>query len=217
MRTPDGAREARVSVAVMAHPARAEWAETLAAKLDCPIVWDQIGSAWDTGRRALLTADPAASHHVVIQDDAIVCEDLAAALEQAVVHAGQRPIGLYLGSRPHHRRVALSTKAADKRGRSWIAITGATIAGVASAHPIAMIERLADYDHRGSQSWDSRYSAFYRELGITPWFTWPSLADHRPGRSLLNHPRDRTAVRFIGENVSALGIDWSRSPQIAPP
>jgi hypothetical protein len=202
----------------MAHPKRAEWAEQLAAKLGCPIVWDEIGSPWDTGRRALLTTDPAASHHVIVQDDAIVCEDLPAALEQAVAYAGQRPIGLYLGARPHHRRVRLSTKMADKRGRPWIAMDRATVAGVASAHPVTLIEQLAAFNYRDSRSWDSRYSAFYRELGVTPWFTWPSLVEHRPGPSLLpNHPKGRTAVRFLGENTSALGIDWSRSPQIAPP
>lgn len=201
----------------MAHPKRQQWAEQLAAKLGCPIVWDEIGNVQDTGRRTLLAADPAASHHVVVQDDAIVCDDLAAALERAVVYAGQRPIGLYLGSLPHERRVRKAASAARAEHRSWIAMDGATIAGVASAHPVALIDRLTSYEHPGGlRSWDSLHSAFYREIGMTPWFTWPSLADHRPGPSLLKHPQKRTAVRFLGEQASALDVDWSIPPYVAP-
>jgi hypothetical protein len=40
--------------------------------------------------------------------------------------------------------------------------------------------------------------------------TWPSLVDHRDVPSLVGHGGGRYAHKFIGENASALDIDWSK-------
>jgi hypothetical protein len=63
-----------LSVAIMAHPKRAALVDGILARLDrddVPVIWDEQGSRWDTGRRAMLAYDPSCTHHVVIQDDII--------------------------------------------------------------------------------------------------------------------------------------------------
>jgi len=66
----------KLSVSIQAHPKRREWAEDLARQLNCPIAWDIKGRTWDTRKRAIALADPDSDYHLVIQDDAILCEGL---------------------------------------------------------------------------------------------------------------------------------------------
>ena len=86
-----------LSVAVMAHPKRADLIPALCDSIDAdvPVVWDERNDRWDTGRRALLAFDPAATHHLVVQDDALVCRDLVAGLQRALPHVPREaPVGL---------------------------------------------------------------------------------------------------------------------------
>lgn len=214
----------RVSVAVMAHSRRARWAQQLAADLDAPIVWDTGHGIWDTGRRALLAYDPQASHHLVVQDDAIVCRDLLPGLAAAAAHAGQRPIGLYIGcmlrakQRKPQNELGRVVRAAGDAGASWISAYRWPLWGVASAHPVGMIDELVGYGDRRARpdTFDRQTRMFYRYRGIAAWYTHPSLVDHRTGRSLLRNGGDRKAWQFLGENVSALSVDWSTEPYVAP-
>lgn len=201
----------------MAHPARQAWAEQLSAELDAPIVWDQGCGVWDTARRALRTHSPDASHVLVVQDDAIICRDLIPGLEAAVEYAGLRPIGLYVGARPYARQVAMAMRAASKSGASWISAEHWALSAVAVAHPIHLVDELVEFgDTYDRPADDAKTRAFYAQSGLAAWYTWPSLVDHRPGPSLLDHPSGRTALRFIGEQASALDVDWSLPPHIAP-
>lgn len=207
----------RLSVVVMAHPARAEWAGKLAADLgDAPIVWDDGGGVWHTGRRALLAFDPDAAHHLVVQDDAIICRDLVAGLEAALPHAGHRAVGLYTGGRPDGTRISRAGRAATDAGASWISTSRWPLWGVASAHPVDAINALVAFgDATGRPNrYDLQMRHFYRSIGLPVWYTWPSLVDHRLGPSLLDNPKGRSAQRFIGADVSALSVDWSTPPHV---
>lgn len=66
----DSGRPVALSVAVMAHPARAAFVDELTGLLDRPakVVWDERQDRWDTGRRAMLAYDPACTHHLVVLD-----------------------------------------------------------------------------------------------------------------------------------------------------
>ena len=60
----------------MMHPDREKFKPYLLDKLgNVPVVLDNKNSIWDTCQRAWAEFDPTADYHVVIQDDALVCDD----------------------------------------------------------------------------------------------------------------------------------------------
>lgn len=204
-----------ISVAVMAHPRREALALKLALALGdgTRIVWDRYEDEWDTGRRAWETYSPTATHHVVVQDDAIACRDLVAGLDAALEYVPARAaVSLYVGTtRPDARRVQTAVSEAERTGAAWIAMRDVKW-GVGLVVPTAVIpDMLAFADSLGGE-YDSRLSQFFRRAGWPVWCTWPSLVDHRdeePGlvRHMIPPSGKRRAHRFLAG--SALDVDWS--------
>src|SRR5690606_24139198 len=90
----------------MAHPKREHFVRELQGALpEAEVVWDEKNDRWDNGRRSLLAhVGTGSDFALVVQDDAIVCRNLAAAAAEAAQAAGERPVILYTGSlRPHQR------------------------------------------------------------------------------------------------------------------
>lgn len=207
-----------LSVALMAHPSRAAFVDELQTQLpEAELVLDQRNDRWDTGSRSLLAHDPAASHHLVIQDDAVICRDLVKGAERAAQAAGERPVALYTGKvRPHQKTINPAVRRARKMGIPWIATRG-PLWGVGIIVPAAHIPELVEWgnDHPKIANYDRRIEAFYTEKGIDCWYTVPSLLDHRPvheNPSLIEgRTGNRTAHWFIGDD-SPLDIDWNRAP-----
>lgn len=199
----------------MAHPDRSGWARELAAALRAPIVWDRGYGVWDTGRRALLAHDPEAGHHLVVQDDAVLCPDLLAGLEAALPHVGDSPVAPYTAVRPRRSGIERNTRQTAAAGASWMVGVGFPLWGVASVHPIRNLDALvaAGDEMDRPRRYDLQIGQYYRRAGIPVWYTWPSLVDHRdPAPSLLGNRDGRQARRFIGADVSALSVDWSIPP-----
>lgn len=204
----------------MAHPARAERAEKLAAELGIPIVWDQRNDVIDTCLRALQAYDRTATHHLVVQDDAIVCRDLLAGVASACEVAGsRRPVVPYLGKHGSGvDEVGRMAQRANRNGLAWVEASGPRW-GVAVAHPVALLPEVIErYPGLSGNADDARVSAIYRQMRTLCWFTVPSLVDHDDDIPSLTKPgwtghHRRVAVRFIGADRSALGIDWSGTVQ----
>lgn len=210
-----------ISVAVMAHPSRAGMVPSVVDALDAPatVVWDEKQSRWDTGRRSLLAYDPDATHHLVVQDDAIICRDLVATLERAVTHvpAGS-PVGLYTGKlRPRHRHVAAMVAHSEAAGSPWFVMEGPWW-GVGIVIPTHVIDELVAWgdEHPQILNYDTRITRYFASRGIDCWYTVPSLVDHRTDHRSLIAGRTgiRHAHRFVGG--SALSIDWSVQPPQPP-
>lgn len=200
---------AKLSVAIMAHPRRARYVPELSKRLDteAEVVWDRINDRWDTGRRAVLAADPGATHHLVLQDDSVVCKDLVAGLEEALDHIPtDSPACLYLGRvfRSHinhlmHRRL------------SWLTMPQIHW-GVGIVLPTQHVEEAVEFgdtlDH--VENYDIRLSRWAQSRSLTVYYPWPSLVEHRgipslvPGRGVTG----RRAAKFIGETASALKTRW---------
>ena len=212
----------------MAHPARKAEAEELQESLDRPveIIYDTNPAPssdprqrWANGRRCWEAHDPSADYHMVIQDDAIACEDLIAGLEIALDHLG--PEGLvspYTGTgRPDQKNVARALNSAHLRGHSWLS-TWSLNWGVAIIAPIATISDMLAWCGRSARSrlnYDMRIGRFYRDiLGWRTWYTYPSLVDHRNGESLVGHGGDRHAHRFHAG--SALDVPWGAHDGLDP-
>jgi hypothetical protein len=205
---------ARLSAAVMAHPSRAEMVEELCAALDrkVPVVWDQRSDRWDTGRRSLLAYDPAATHHLVVQDDAVVCRDLIGGLERALDFVPEgHPVSCYVGRvRPYAQRVEQAVRRAG-RVCSWIVMRD-LFWGVAVVVPTHLIDELVRAQDRAIHiaEYDRRISRWFISRGTPTWYCWPSIVSHRVGPSLVGHGDARQAHRFVGTDVSAADLDWSR-------
>jgi hypothetical protein len=203
-----------ISVAVMAHPSRDAFIPDLLAALDRPaeVVWDQKQDRWDTGRRAMLAYDPAATHHLVVQDDAIVCRDLVAGLEQAVNHVPEGvPLCLYIGTvRPKPQAVAQLVKAAA--ATSWI-VMDSLYWGVGVVVPTRHIDTMIAWCDQRTRvaNYDLRMSRWFEAQRIPVWYPWPSLVEHRDSPSLVpGRTAQRHARQFIGADVSALDQPWDR-------
>lgn len=221
LRVPESRRitrpsDVRLSIAIMAHPKRAAFVEELTKQLQAPatIVWDQLDSRWDTGRRALLALDPQATHHMVIQDDAIPCRDLVEGVKRLIERNPHCPTSLYLGrQRPHSSyftKLMDQVAAVDLR---WI-IGPELCWGVGLVFPAGMIRPMVEFcDRLNIPNYDTRLGKWLEAQNIPTWYPVPSLVDHRaadqspsliPNRTANN----RVAYRFIGAKASALDVDW---------
>jgi hypothetical protein len=174
-------------------------------------VWDQKNDRWDTGRRSWEAHDPNADWHLVIQDDAIVCRDLHAAIEKAADRIPKKAIAsLYVGTRrPLAPRVEKAVIQAREEKASFI-VMQALNWGVGIMAPTWTIEEMLPWcDREDYPNYDRRVGRYYlRKMGFHTWCTWPSLVDHAEVESLCGHGPGRVAHEFLGEDRSALDIDW---------
>jgi len=88
--------------------------------------------------------------------------------------------------------------------------------GVGILLPTEHIPDVVDFgDHKTSvQNYDMKISRWYKTQNIDCWYTLPSLVDHRHGEenpSLIpgRKGKERRAHTFLGEDVSALTLEWS--------
>lgn len=206
----------RVDTVVMAHRKRQQFVAELLAALDRPakVVWDAgDNNRWNTGRRAWQAADRTATHGMVIQDDAIVCRNLVAGVEEALSHVpDESPLCLYTGRvRPFRDLIQqLVDQAGD--GTAWLTM-GQIHWGVGIVLPTRYVDdMLAWCDQRTDvANYDRRISRWCQHMGLTVYYPWPSLVDHRespslvPGRSYVG----RRAHQFIGAGEYATSRNWS--------
>lgn len=206
-----------ISVAIMAHRKREQWVPELQDQLgDCEVVWDRHNDRHETGLRSILAYDPKASHHMVVQDDAILCRDLRAGVEQLIEFTDNHPVALYMGNvGPQAAALRAMVNSTTPRfvageGPHW---------GVAIALPTAHIPDLAAwYEKQDIPNYDRRISRWYSKEKIECWYTAPSLVQHRKDNPSLVQGRNggRQAVWFIGEDESALDLEWSTEPWTPP-
>lgn len=189
-----------VTVAVMASDARAKWAHQLAADLDATITWDQIGSRWDTGRRAWLSVANARTRYaMVIQDDAIPAAHLLEELPRILAYVPNKsPLVLYSGStrlwnpvwRTLPKTTGLMVMANIWWGPAIILPTNMIRTAVAAGDAIAAT--TDQYDHL--------IGTWFQLTGIPIYYAWPSLVNHRDGPSLVaGRGGNRAAHRFIAD------------------
>lgn len=204
-----------LSAAIMAHPRRADMVKDLRRRLggSVPVVWDEHNDRHDTGIRSLLAFDPAASHHLVIQDDALPCRHLLASIERALPYVPEgHPASFYIG-RVKPFRAAVNAAVASAEGASWLRFPGPWW-GPAIVVPTAVIGDLAAWWTRPStrriQNYDRRVSTWFTRQGIDCFYSWPSLVDHRGHESLVSgHTAVRSAHRALSPHQSGLRVDWS--------
>lgn len=216
----------KVSYSIMAHPDRTDHVRDMIMQLGAvPISWDEEGPAsgdhdrvWRNARRAWEMHEPDADWHVLLQDDAVLCDRFVERMREACGHApqfGKAIVSPYLGhGRVRPSRWEALAAEADLRGAGWLR-TGKLMWGVAIAVPVPLIGEMIAYgDKRPGIPDDMRVAGWAARTGREVWYTWPSLVDHRPGQSLTKHKAaDRVAIRHVG---SATEIDFS-GPVVTDP
>lgn len=205
----------KLSVVIMAHPNRKDWVPDLQNRLNgAEVIWDEKNSRWDTGRRALLAHDPDATHHLVVQDDAVLSKNFLNSCRALIKHSDDFPVALYMGaSSPGYRRRAHT---AQVRGNPWFLAAGPRW-GVAVIIPVSHIPDLVEWcdAENSTEAYDGKMTRYYEQkLKSSCLYTMPSLVDHREvdeNPSLIEgRHANRTAYIFDGK--SAAGTDWSIAP-----
>lgn len=198
-----------LSVSVMAHPSREKFFPYLKECLgDVPFSIDtESEGVWPNAKKAWSMFDPEAAYHVVIQDDAIVCEDFLNHAEEAIVKAGDvvkdylPPISFYFGNRGTLKGIARDGMA------DGYCFMPRTPWAVAICLPTALIpEMLAFTENLAVPQDDVRIGKFIQSKGMKVYFPLPSLIDHRTGEESLvgDEGSKRQAFAFINnrkENI----------------
>lgn len=210
----------RLSIAIMMHPSRHEHVERMIAALNfnrtepedsrmitvCTDLWEE--GVWTNGQKAWKShnLDPTATHHLVLQDDLLVCRDFIAGAEAALAEIPDDAFCSFFA-------------AYELRGEvvPWRIDTVAW--GQAIAAPASLCDEWIDWCSRHVRgeirSYDRRFSLYTVKNHRDVWHTQPSLVEHIGAYSSLLGTggrvfgRERYAARFIGEDESALSIDFT--------
>lgn len=211
-------KDIKLSTTIMAHPKREKYVKEIQEKLgkEVHVEWDQGISLWDTARRAWLSYDKAATHHLVLQDDAILSKDLIPTLEEALQTISDQIVSICTIDYRMRDDDRKNYKLKYKNGQRWYLKTD-ILSGVATIVPTEYIEDMINYcDTLKSKHDDIRIINYCKLHDAQVHHSVPSLVDHRPSsknKSLVqNHDNrnrgERQALIFIGEENSGLDLDW---------
>jgi hypothetical protein len=191
----------KLSIAVMAHPARSGFFPYLHEKLgNCPIIVDNGAGLWDTARRAWEAHDPDSSHHVVIQDDAIICHNFG---ERAIAAIAKSET--VLKNQPHilnfyHDQMLAPSNPAKILKAGYI-LRPRVHWAVAICFPVSLIPEMLRFSARlGSAGDDEKISLYLNWRDMVCYFPMPSLVDHRndiPSVAGTMASSERRAWKFI--------------------
>ncbi len=203
----------RLSVALQHHPARADRIAPILAGLEgfsrAQVVTDtQSAGVWPTAKRAWRAIRHGATHHLVLQDDVVLCRDFTQAATKALEARPDVPVCFYANR--------LAVDQARAQGSSWAVIADGAW-GQAICLPVGLVEDFLAWEARtvrpDFQPYDSRVAMWAVRTRRPFWCTVPSLVEHDGDKeSLLGHhaPRPRVARWFIGADTSGLSVDWAK-------
>jgi hypothetical protein len=197
----------KISWAIMAHEKRRDWVPGLLEQMPegTQVIWDRVNDRHETGLRAIAAFDPEADYHVIVQDDAVLCEDFEEAVRLVLSRVDEgAPVSLYLGSSRFYNTLLKIEKPSYMVGDG-------PIWGVGIALPVPSIPDVMEYFEAATiENYDRRIMYYYQSVGVKCWYPVPSPVDHRTtdNPSLAGHSRlNRHAWRFAGP-WSSTGVDW---------
>lgn len=211
--------EVKLSVCILAVPERRQRARRLREQVGAPgsnveIVFDERREGpWVAGQRAWERRSRDATHHLVLEDDAVVCRDLylgAKAMLRAVPDA---PVMLYATTPPG---ADAPYRKAVEMGRHWVRTHGFWT--VAPVLPVALIEPIIDWARSHTRpdwddSYDKRLSVAVQVLAIKSMVAVPSPVSHDwsiPSIRGHDHMKDLWQPIPALDSASALDIDWTK-------
>jgi hypothetical protein len=182
----------RISTAIMTHPRRRRQAEALArrcADLNPVVVLDPepdaAPSALRSARLAWDAAEPAATHHLVLQDDAVPCPGFGTRLTAAVEAQPDAALALFVswGS-----RLSYAVRLAALCGFGWTEVVERYMPTVALVMPAGAARDMASFLRTADGTDDDEAVLRYlSQVGLPAYAAVPSLVDHRDLPSLTGH------------------------------
>jgi len=216
-----------LSVSIMAHPKRKELIPYLHEKVGykCAVAWDDDNTIWNTSKKAWLQYDKKATHHLVLQDDALLCEDFIPGVAHLINIVPDKPISLFAMKRKSYimngkkiTDIKYYIRECKEKNMRWLVLNKLNW-GVSVLLPTKFIRPMISYvdKHCYFPQDDFRIAYYFLHKGIPIWHPIPSLVDHRTEGGSLVSPlymgrdsqKGRCAEYFIGENVSALSVNWN--------
>lgn len=181
---PEPMKPIKLSISVMAHPSRAHFFPELQKKLNIPMSLfsvDKKNDLIENCKAAWRLHDKNADFHVVIQDDAIVCNSFKERAEAFITEmeaeriAKNEPVyGYNFFIRPEYSEAQM--QAFYKKGYQLLPQNRG---GVAICLPVKQIESMLKfYDTLKIRHDDERISQWIRKKGFRMCFPIPSLVDH---------------------------------------
>lgn len=168
----------KLSIVIMAHPDRREMAMLLSFELGgAPIVWDRKNNVWDTCRRSWEAIDKTAEYGLVIQDDAIVCQDFRSRAEALLTGDYIYNFFILSGSGP------LVDKRLSEGKTNFFKVS--IYGEVALCMKIKHINSMINYCERKGAKTDTVISSWAIHNHIRVCYPIPSLVDHREGESIF--------------------------------
>ncbi|HEY3001773.1 MAG TPA: hypothetical protein VGJ44_05440, partial [Kribbellaceae bacterium] len=173
-----------LSGAVMTHPRRIEFAQTLLSTTPTGLLRlvadpDPTGppTALRTAMRAWSEYPSTATHHLVLQDDVVLCRDFFHHARTAIAAAPDAAIAFYAH---WNSRNAAAVRLGALTGARWVRATGEYTPTIALALPVEIASGFAGYARRHGDTWPddvvmSRYLGF---LGVPTYLSVPNLVDH---------------------------------------
>lgn len=190
----------KVSIVIMAHPSRAEFIPYLKERLgNVEVIFDEKNNVWDTCRRAWLAVDQSCEYGIIIQDDAIVCNNFRERAEEILTD--EYIYSFYAGALMSNHILR-----ADRDGKNYV-ISDTIFNEIALCMKTKHIDEMVKFcDDREAQT-DQEIMKWAQSKGIKIFYTLPSLIDHRDTESIYkknyNKPfttKVRKAFRFINDN-----------------
>lgn len=167
----------KLSIVIMAHPERKEWAEELSKKLNAPVVYDRINNIWDTCRRSWLAVDTSAEYGLILQDDSIIANDFIKRAEALLTE--DTVYSFYAG-----KLLATKINRAVQRKES-VVYSGMIFNEIAICMPTKYINEMVKYSDVREAKTDQEIAKWARSKRLKICYPIPSLVDHRDGESIF--------------------------------
>lgn len=187
-----------IAVGIVAHPSRQAMADKLARTVQADALsYDHHAAGERANHQSVIETllEHDTDWVVLLEDDAVPCPDFRTHLVDALTHAPQGVVSLYLGTgrwagtapRHHQQVVRGLVEDADQEGARWITTTALWHAvGVAVRREQAA--SLLAHLHTSTTPTDEAITAWCRATHTPVHYTWPSLVDHHDGPTVTQHP-----------------------------
>jgi hypothetical protein len=199
----------RISAAVMAHPSRLRQAQALRDRhpaLGFQIVTETDagrGHSLETARRAWRAVAPDATHHLVVQDDCLLCEGFADLLLAAVA---ARPADALCFFTEWGSRTADALRLAALEGAAWTPALDIYVPTQAAVLPAAVARGFAQSCADVGEADDVALARWLDRHDVAAFVSVPNLAQHVDVASL-------TGNGYQGPRLSAcFGLPGEFSP-----
>jgi hypothetical protein len=194
----------KLSISVMAHPSRRQYFQYLCEKLQLTYAQfsiDQKNNLLENSKSAWMLHDPEASFHLVVQDDAIICENFREKAVAFITEQEEKRIAAGRSMQGYNFFLKQDPNKGPLWSKDGVYTDNVTRGGVAICLPVLHIPTmLAEFDRQRSRHDDDRISEYVKRQGMKILFPVPSLIGHRCDiPSIANTNKSLEVWKFSGE------------------